>query len=128
MVQLVTNGIKIGEYRPDDSDDEIDIRVRYPAGSRNLSQIDELRIPTDNGLVPISTFVEREPAQKVSQINRTDLRRTLTIQADVAPGFMEDAVVSELQQMLPTLGIDSAVSFAFRGSTEDQKEDSQFLA
>ena len=30
MVQLVTNGIKIGEYRPDDSDDEIDIRVRYP--------------------------------------------------------------------------------------------------
>ena len=127
MVQLVTNGIKIGEYRPDDSDDEIDIRVRYPAGSRSLSQIDELRIPTDNGLVPISTFVERVPAQKVSQINRTDLRRTLTIQADVAPGFMEDAVVSELQNLLPTLGIDSAVTFAFRGSTEDQKEDSQFL-
>ena len=66
MVQLVTNGIKIGEYRPDDSDDEIDIRVRYPSDSRSLSQIDELRIPTDNGLVPISTFVERVPAQKVS--------------------------------------------------------------
>ena len=68
MVQLVTNGIKIGEYRPDDSDDEIDIRVRYPEASRNLSQIDELRIPTDEGLVPISTFVERVPAQKVSII------------------------------------------------------------
>ena len=40
---------------------------------------------------------------------------------------MEDAVVSELQDLLPTLGIDSAVTFAFRGSTEDQKEDSQFL-
>ena len=127
MVQLVTNGIKIGEYRPDDSDDEIDIRARYPAGNRSLSQIDELRIPTDNGLVPISTFVERVPAQKVSQINRTDLRRTLTIQADVAPGYMQDAVVAELQKMLPTIGIDSDVSFAFRGSTEDQREDSAFL-
>ena len=127
MVQLVTNGIKIGEYRPDDSDDEIDIRVRYPAGNRSLSQIDELRIPTDNGLVPISTFVQRVPAQKVSQINRTDLRRTLTVQADVAPGFMEDTVVAELQGVLPELGIDSNVSFAFRGSTEDQKEDSDFL-
>ena len=127
MVQLVTNGIKLGEYRPDDSDDEIDIRVRYPAGSRSLAQIDELRIPTDNGLVPISTFVERVPAQKVSQINRTDMRRTLTIDADVADGFMEDAVVAELQEMLPTLGVDSAVTFAFRGSTEDQKEDSDFL-
>jgi len=40
MVQLVTNGIKIGEYRPNDSDDEIDIRVRYPEGSRSLAQID----------------------------------------------------------------------------------------
>ncbi len=45
MIQLVTNGIKIGEYRPDDSDDEIDIRVRYPAEKRSLAQIDELRIP-----------------------------------------------------------------------------------
>ena len=70
MVQLVTNGIKIGEYRPDDSDDEIDIRVRYPADKRSLSQIDELRIPTPDGLVPISTFVERVPAQKVSTITR----------------------------------------------------------
>ena len=49
MIQLVTNGIKVGEYRPDDADDEIDIRVRYPYDSRSLEQIDELRIPTSNG-------------------------------------------------------------------------------
>ena len=96
MVQLVTNGIKIGEYRPDDSDDEIDIRVRYPAGSRSLSQIDELRIPTDNGLVPISTFVKREPAQKVSQINRTDLRRTLDDPGGRRTGIDGRYVVAEL--------------------------------
>ena len=30
-VQLVTNGIFIARYRPDDSDDEVDIRVRYPS-------------------------------------------------------------------------------------------------
>ncbi|MCG8371034.1 MAG: efflux RND transporter permease subunit, partial [Proteobacteria bacterium] len=40
MVQLVTNGIKLGEYRPDDADDEIDIRVRYPEDKRTLGQID----------------------------------------------------------------------------------------
>ncbi|MGB1757132.1 MAG: hypothetical protein ACPHHQ_10090, partial [Pseudomonadales bacterium] len=28
-VQLLTGGIKIGEYRPDRSDDAVDIRVRY---------------------------------------------------------------------------------------------------
>ena len=128
MVQLVTNGIKIGEYRPDDSDDEIDIRVRYPMDSRNLTQIDELRIPTAEGLVPISTFVTREPAQKVGTIRRTDMRRTITIDADVADGYLESDVVAELRQIAAGLDIDPRVGFAFRGSTEDQAEDSQFLA
>jgi multidrug efflux pump len=127
MVQLVTNGIKIGEYRPDDSDDEIDIRVRYPLSSRNLTQIDELRIPTANGLVPISTFVTREPAQKVSTIRRTDLRRTITIDADVRPEYLPPEVVAELQELAAALEIDPRVGVAFRGSTEDQAEDEQFL-
>ncbi len=128
MVQLVTNGIKIGEYRPDDSDDEIDIRVRYPEESRSLAQIDELRIPSDQGLVPISTFIERVPAQQVGTIRRTDMRRTLSIEADVAPGVLVDDVVHRLKAEVPELGIDSRVSWSFRGSTEDQQEDMDFLA
>lgn len=127
MVQLVTNGIKIGEYRPDDSDDEIDIRVRYPADSRNLSQIDELRIPTPNGQVPISTFVERVPAQKVSTITRTDMRRTMTLQADVADGYLVSDIIAELRELLPTIGLDPAVDADFRGTIEDQEEDEKFL-
>jgi len=127
MVQLVTNGIKIGEYRPDDSDDEIDIRVRYPSDSRNLSQIDELRIPTPGGLVPISTFVERVPAQKVSTITRTDMRRTMTLEADVAQGYLASEVISELRELLPSLGLDPRVSAEFRGTIEDQEEDEKFL-
>lgn len=128
MVQLVTNGIKIGEYRPDDSDDEIDIRVRYPAASRNLSQIDDLRIPTPEGQVPISTFIDRVPAQKVGTIRRVDMRRTLAIDADTAPGILVDDVVHSLKASVPKLDIDPRVSWSFRGSTEDQQEDMDFLA
>jgi multidrug efflux pump len=128
MVQLVTNGIKIGEYRPDDSDDEIDIRVRYPKGSRSLAQIDELRIPGDNGLVPISTFVERVPAQKVSIIRRTDMRRTMSIDADVGADYLVNDLVAELRKELPDLEIDPRVSMSFGGSTQDQEEDMAFLA
>ncbi|MDH3265760.1 MAG: efflux RND transporter permease subunit, partial [Gammaproteobacteria bacterium] len=127
MVQLVTNGIKIGEYRPDDSDDEIEIRVRYPSQDRSLSQIDELRIPTPQGLVPISTFVKRRPAQKVSTITRTDMRRTMTIEADVAQGYLENDVLAELRQTLPALDLDPRVNMQFRGVVEDQEEDEVFL-
>jgi len=127
MVQLVTNGIKIGEYRPDDSDDEIDIRVRYPSRNRSLSQIDELRIPTPGGQVPISTFVTRVAAQKVSTIKRTDMRRTMTLEADVAQGYLAPDVIAELRERVPTIGLDPRVSAVFRGSVEDQAEDEKFL-
>ncbi len=129
MVQLVTNGIKLGEYRPDDSDEEIDIRVRYPSDDRSLAQLDELRIPTaSGGLVPISTFVTREPAQQVGTIFRTDRRRTATIMADVYPEFLPTDVVNELQQMAPDFEVDPRVEFSFRGTIEDQNEDQEFLS
>jgi len=127
MVQLVTNGIKIGEYRPDDSDDEIDIRVRYPEGSRNLAQIDELRIPSEQGLVPIRTFVTREAAQKVSNIRRVDMRRMMSIDADVGANYLVNDLVAELREDIPGLEIDPRVSMTFGGSTQDQEEAQAFL-
>ena len=127
MIQLVTNGIKIGEYRPDDADDEIDIRIRYPSDNRSLEQIDELRIPTKDGLIPISNFVERIPAQKVSTIQRTDLRRTMKIEADVAPGYLDSLIVDRMAELLPRLGLDPRVTVSFRGGSEDQAEAMAFL-
>ncbi len=127
MIQLVTNGIKIGEYRPDDAEDEIDIRVRYPYADRSLSQIDELRIATANGLVPISNFVKRVPANKVSTIQRTDMRRTMNVEADVLDGYLDADVVKTMAELLPSLDIDPSVSISFRGGSEDQAEAQAFL-
>ena len=45
-VQLVTNGLKLGEYRPDDVDDELDIRVRFPEDKRHLGRLDDIRVKT----------------------------------------------------------------------------------
>lgn len=131
-IQLVTNGIKLGEYRPDDADEEIDIRVRYPYDERSLEQLDALRIPTAGGNVPISNFVTRRPAQKVATIDRTDMRRTVTISSDLgrnADGSrMQIApVIAELENVLPSLGIDPSVDVSFRGGNEDENESIAFL-
>jgi multidrug efflux pump len=128
MIQLVTNGIKIGEYRPDDAEDEIDIRVRYPYDNRSLDQIDALRIPTVEGLIPISNFVKRIPANKVSSIQRTNLRRTMQVNADVEEGYLDADIVAEMREIVPFLDVDPAVSITFRGGNEDQQEASAFLS
>ena len=65
MVKLITQGIDISDYRPDDSDDELDIKLRFQRGQRNLDRLEELRIPTSNGnYVPLSVFAELVPQQK----------------------------------------------------------------
>ena len=127
LVQLVTNGLKLGEYRPDDADDEIDIRVRYPRDKRTLAQIDALRVPSPAGLVPASVFVERVSVQKVSTISRSNMRRSLRIDADIAPGFLETEVVAELRELFAGIPSDPRVTSAFRGGAEDQAEDMRFL-
>ncbi len=56
MVQLVTNGMKITDYRPPDSDTPVDIIVRVPEDRRTLNQIDALEISTPAGSVPDQQF------------------------------------------------------------------------
>ncbi|MBW3567087.1 MAG: efflux RND transporter permease subunit [Proteobacteria bacterium] len=129
VVQFVTNGIKVGEYRPDDSDDEIDIRVRFPEDMRNLGQLDLLRIATNEGNVPISNFVTLEPGQKIGTIKRTDLRRTVTVMAENAPGVLASDLVTELRDKLMQRQEEfpPTVTFTFKGEDEEQQKAMDFL-
>jgi multidrug efflux pump len=127
-IQLVTNGIKLGEYRPDDADEEIDIRVRFPWDNRDLGQIDRLRVPTPQGQVPISTFVTFAPFQKVSTIKRVDMQRVMTLAADVRPGVLASERFGELQARIERLEPMPGVEIRYRGDDEDQREATDFLA
>ena len=126
-VQLVTNGVKVGEYRPNTADDAVDIRVRYPATARGLGALDELKIATSSGLVPIGNFVAREPAPSVDSIERIDGRVVKFIRANVAPGVLADAKVKEIQAWLAEAGLDPRVDIAFRGANEEQADSMAFI-
>ena len=53
-IQFLTGGVLMGRFRPDDAQDELDIRVRFPASDRNVAAIDKLKITTAQGSVPAS--------------------------------------------------------------------------
>ena len=135
MVQLVTNGVLIGKYRPTDSEDEVDIRVRLPADERTLDRFDQLRLQTPLGLVPIANFIDRSPEQKVSSITRRDGLYSMMLKATVDQSAMDaegkpitvDAKVNELSAWLDTQIFPDNVFLQFRGADEDQKESGEFL-
>lgn len=126
-VQFITNGLKIGEYRPDDVDDELDIRVRYPLESRFIGKLDKLRMKTASGMVPISNFVERTAKPKTDIIRRIDSQRVITVQANMVPGELLSIELPKLQALLPSLGLDPRVSLTVKGQNEQQDESTEFL-
>ncbi len=126
-VQLITSGIRVAGYRPDDATDELDIRMRYPVEQRNLDQITDLRVLTNQGMVPISNFVSLSPATKTGVINRVDGKRVITIQSDVAEGFLPDAQKKALEKQLLSGPVDPDVSVVFKGEAQEQQEAMVFL-
>jgi multidrug efflux pump len=127
FIQLVTNGIRIGDYRPDDAVDEVEIRARFPEDRRGLGQLARLRANTAYGAVPLSHFVTRAPAPRVGNLARVDRERQLTIAADVEEGVLVDDKATEIKAWLAEQELDPAVTVTFRGEDEEQKESQDFL-
>ncbi|WP_428101146.1 efflux RND transporter permease subunit [Candidatus Rariloculus sp.] len=127
-IQLVTNGIMIGDYRPDDADDEVDIRVRFPDNDRTLSQLDRLRVTSAQTAVPIGNFLTRVAAPRVGNLQRTDAIRVMKINADVPDGVLADDKVRDIEQWLARGELDPAVSVAFKGENEEQRDAEAFLS
>ena len=128
MVRLVTTGVRVSAYRPADAPDEIDILVRYPPGKRTVDQLDELRIQTPAGNIPVSSFVERRAVAKTGNLVRIDGHRVLNVSADVAPGVLATEKVTELREWIATGALGPEVAVTFRGEDEEIQESQQFLA
>jgi len=126
-IRLVTNGIFIADYRPDNNDEEVDIRLRFADADRHLDSLNQLRVMTQRGMVPISNFVSIEPAAKSGLINRTDGIRTFTLQADVEDGLSESGQLAALQDAIASSGAASGVGLEYRGQDEDQRDAQAFL-
>jgi len=126
-IQFATNGVLAGRFRPDDSEDELDIRVRFPADERNLSTFDRLKITTPQGAVPASYFITREAAPQVVSINRRDGQRVVVIQANAVEGAAANQIIDRLKPQMEKLGISNTVAWKFRGGDEEAQEAGMFF-
>ena len=126
-IRMATGGVKLGGFRPDDTDEELDIRARFPDRYRTLEQLRHIRVQTPGGPVPISNFVELSAQPKVGTINRTDARRVILIKAGVEDGILANDKVKKINAWLKTANIDPRVKIKFKGEDEEQKKASEFL-
>ncbi len=72
-------------------------------------------------------FVTREPGDATRTIMRTDMRRTMLVQADLEKDALISPILAALKAELPELGLDPTVSFRVKGGAQEQAETLDFL-
>ncbi len=127
LVQMLTNGFKVGEYRPDDSKDEIEIRARFDKELRSLSGIKDLKINSINGLIPISTFIKLVPTQNRQSVVRRNGKFFHEIGMGTEAGYLESDKVKEIGAWLETQNFGSDITTKFRGQQEETEAVTAFL-
>ena len=93
-VRMITNGMKLGEYRPDGADQEIEIVARLPAAFRNMEQLDRIRVQTD-----VAENIARALRAELTTEERDRVRRIPTEDLEAYDLFVR--AVSACQGMLP---------------------------
>jgi len=126
-VQLVTNGVNLGSYHPDDSVETVGIRARFPKENRGVNSLDSISLVTAEGPAPISSFVKLEPRPKKGTIQRVDTYQVEFVRADVLPGILVDTKVQEVKAWLKENPLDSRIRVSFRGASEEQANAGAFL-
>jgi hydrophobic/amphiphilic exporter-1 (mainly G- bacteria), HAE1 family len=89
MRLMVGGDERVSRFHDVAINEDYDVEIRLAEGSRNdLETISRLYVPSRTGtLIRLDNLVNVRSAQSVSQINRLDRQRQVTLQASVAPGY-----------------------------------------
>jgi multidrug efflux pump len=127
-VQLVTNGVKLTEYRPATADKSVEVLLRYPREKRSLDQLDDMLVNTAVGPVPIASLVTREPTRSVGTINRVNAVRVINISSNVAEGVPSARAQQAATEALQKLDLGTGVFYRLKGEDEERAKASAFLS
>lgn len=127
-IKLYTNGIKITEFIPDYTNEEVDVLIKVPFEYRKLENINDNYIKTSKGLVPITEFVTLSQSRKINSIKRINEKETVQIKANIQRGININSKIKEIESVLINVKKEyNDINFNFKGDQENQKESSEFL-
>ena len=122
LVQMLTSGFKVGEYRPDDAKDEVEIRARFPDSDRTITGIRDLNVVTRRGTVPVSSFVQVVPKENRQTVNRKNGKYFQEIGAGTEDESKVSEKINELSFWLESIDLGPGISYKFSGMAEETED------
>jgi len=127
-LKVAFNGIKVSTFR--EANEDYDITVQLPKSERSRTDIlRELLLPTDKGLVPLSTVADFEVTGGLGQVNRINQERVVTVKANVDEKQVPGPVVrAQAEKLLAGFSIPPGYKVRFTGEFQEQQEARAFLS
>ena len=126
-IKLATTGLKLDTYTPADSNDELEIYLRLSDKYQTISHINDIRIFTPGGFVPLSSLVTKTYQRSSNEITRKEGKRYIQIQANVVNDINPSKKEQEIVEMLKKDSeIAKNITIEASGSAQDQKEANNF--
>ena len=125
-IQMAGSGLRATTWRPLDSDDEIDVIVRFPETWRSLNQVLSLRAGSASGQIAIGDVARITLVPGAGEISRTDRARSALVSADLAPGTLADTEARTLAAWLQG-ALPDGVLWTLKGEDAEQAEAQTFL-
>lgn len=126
-IQMMTRGVLLTKYHPNDVRDEVDVVARLPINYRYLDLLGSLTVSTANGLVPMRNFIELVPKPSVQVINRNDKKRVYSVESDVKEGFLASIELNKILNAIKAKNLPEGILIKVKGEDKDQKEAGDFL-
>ncbi|MFC2172837.1 efflux RND transporter permease subunit, partial [Acidobacteriota bacterium] len=126
QIRTAIHGTEASKYRI--GEDEYDITVRLAPESRGrLEDLDKLYIFKDGTQIPLVTVARLENTGGLTAIRRTDLKRVVTISAEVAERLPSDARKEAEELLAESIELPPGYRITFTGENEMEEEASGFL-
>lgn len=125
-------GYEASKYR--EGEDQYPIQVRYlPEQREDIDKLMNHKITyrdMNTGLlrqIPLSSVANLKYENSVGGINRTNLKRVITVTSNVTSGYTANEIIAKIRKVLPAFNKPESVDIKITGEQEDQKESSIFL-
>jgi multidrug efflux pump subunit AcrB len=125
-IRTAIYGAEASDYRV--GEDEYDITVRLKESERNrLNVLENLTVFYEGTHIPLVSLVDFEYAGGLTAIKRKDLKRVVTVSANVE-GRLANDVLKDVQATIAGMTFPPGYMVQYTGENKEQEESQQFLS
>ncbi len=128
LMRMLTVGIPVGKVTIDNSDEKLDLILKYPKEYRTITNLQDLIINNNQGKpIAIGNLITTKMGKEVSKINRINYDRAIIIGANVKEGVVINNKVAEIQNWISSHNYSKDIRLVIAGDQDDQAETANFL-